>query len=71
MVDFLAKEPRADAGVADRCLLVDKVPIVAQDRFSKLNVALVKVFSRVGTIRSSNLPVDDKGMTKGCVCLIF
>lgn len=66
MADFLAKEPRADAGVADRCILVDKVPIVGQDRFPKLNGALGKVFARVGTIRSSSLPVDEKGMTKGC-----
>jgi len=54
-----------------KVIIVDNIPIVAQDKFDKLKGVLQKIFSQVGPIREFSLPQDETHTTKGYAFVEF
>jgi len=54
-----------------KVIIVDNIPIVAQDKFDKLKGVLQKIFSQVGPIREFSLPHDETHTTKGYAFVEF
>lgn len=53
------------------CIIVSGIPIVGENRLSKLKSVLGKIFGRIHPEFNDFYPVDDNGSTKVCSDEIF
>eukprot|EP01098_Paradermamoeba_levis_P006217 TRINITY_DN2589_c0_g1_i1.p1 TRINITY_DN2589_c0_g1~~TRINITY_DN2589_c0_g1_i1.p1 ORF type:complete len:444 (-),score=142.21 TRINITY_DN2589_c0_g1_i1:974-2305(-) len=69
--DELDFEPAQLETGFDSVVVVDNLPIVSEDKHSKLVNVVTKIFGQVGEIVEFDLPKDDKSMTLGFAFIEF
>lgn len=62
--DLLKDRPNEKDGV-ESIIVVDNIPVVGPDRFEKLQVVILKFFSKFGKIINEYFPKNEAGQTKG------
>ena len=64
VADILVQRPKPKDTV-DNIICVNHVPIIPEEKYSKLEAVIKKTFGKVGKVLDIHMPMDEKDMTKG------